>query len=163
MRVVLTEMEMAIATMVGKARRADSLRRGLSPKSGYDRADPEAVDIQGAAGEMASAKGLNYYWEAPVGNFKLPDVDEYQVRHTWYDKGRLIIRDNDKLGEYYILVTGIPPILELRGWIRGTEAAQHPEWLDGYGGRKDQWFCPQQFLHDIGALINPIEQLIRPY
>ena len=51
-------------------------------------------------GEYALAKILGKPWEPTANTFKLPDLDNLQIRTTTYNTGKLIIRPGDPDGIY---------------------------------------------------------------
>lgn len=100
-------------------------------------------DIEGACAEMAFAKATGMYWGGTVNTFKLPDVAGIQIRHTEYDNGHLIVREDDKDDEMFVLVTGKAPHFTVRGCLLGADA-KRPEYFRGEG--YPAWFVPQSAL-----------------
>lgn len=103
-------------------------------------------DICGCCSELAVARWIGVEWSRSVGTFHAADVGEdIQVRTTHRDDGRLILRERDFPGHWYVLVTGTPPVMSLRGYVLGSDAMT-PEWCcnpHDYGGA---WFVPQAAL-----------------
>ena len=114
MKVHLEWYEVQLAAHVGEARRINAIRNGW--KDGHCRRDGWTTDVEGAAAELATAKGLNLYWPGSVGTFKQPDVGPLQVRSTNDPNPLLVIRTGDPDDDPYLLVTGAIPIFTLVGW-----------------------------------------------
>lgn len=148
--VELSPIEVAMAAMVGGARRAESehFKRKNKHGMGPD-ADMLAIDILGAAGEMAVARVLGRYWGGDVSSFKRADLGHsVQVRTRSKPDYDLIIRHDDNPEDVYVLVTGTPTRLRVHGWIRGAEAKKD-EWLKTHGDRPAAWFVPQDALRPL--------------
>ena len=148
--VELSPIEVAMAAMVGGARRSESAyfkrknKHGMGPD-----ADMLAIDILGAAGEMAVARVLGRYWGGDVSSFKRADLGHsVQVRTRSNHDYDLIIRHDDNPEDVYVLVTGTTTRLRVHGWIRGAEAKKD-EWLKTYGDRPAAWFVPQSALRPL--------------
>ena len=117
-KIWLTEAELDYALMAGMARIKSS--KGYS----YDNEHLDAKELVrlcalGAAAELAAAKWLN------VPNFKLsintykdePDIwPNWEVKHTEYANGHLIILDSDRDTDRAVLVTGVNPFT-IVGWL----------------------------------------------
>lgn len=127
--VQLSPEEMAIASIVGGFRQAESLRSNRRDAHGMpDDHDGLACHILGAAGEMAVAKVLGRYWAGDVCTFKRPDVGaNVQVRTRSRETYDLIVRDDDADEDWFVLVTGNGSKLNVHGFIRGADA-KRPEW-----------------------------------
>jgi hypothetical protein len=105
------------------------------------------IDIRGTCGELAVAKMLNKYWAPSVNTFHvLPDIHpNIEVRTTEQIDGSLIVRENDPEDRWYVLVIGAPPVMDVRGFIRGSDA-RRDEWMRNPGGHRPAWFVPQAAL-----------------
>lgn len=79
-----------------------------------------------------------FHAEADVGE----DVD---LRATDRADGRLILQVKDHPYRWFVLVTGNPPNMFLRGFIRGWDAMQD-EWYRNPQGYGAAWFVPQSAL-----------------
>lgn len=146
----LSLAEFLLATEVAGQRMRASGLRGLNAKTtGRDRDLLTRLhdDVLGCASELAVAKWLGIEWTRSVNTFRhLADVGEdIDVRCTDRADGRLILRERDHPYRWFILVTGRPPTLVLRGWIRG-EDAMVPEWLGNPHGWGSAWLVPQVAL-----------------
>lgn len=116
------------------------------------------TDIEGACAEVATAKYLNIYWDGSVDTFKLPDVGNFQVKHTQHPGGSLIFRKELDPSYFYILVTGSRPLYTLRGFMLG-EKCMKDEYLSNPNNTKngEAFFFPQNKLWDIGYLKSKIQ------
>lgn len=105
------------------------------------------IDIRGTCGELAVAKLFNKYWAPSVNTFHtVPDIEpNIEVRTSEHPNASLIVRDNDPDDRWYVLVVGVPPVMDVRGFIRGSEA-KRDEWMRDPGGRRPSWFVPQSAL-----------------
>lgn len=133
---------------VGMRRLASSLAKGLNHASTYNRTFYKRMEEEtvGCVGELAFSKYLGVPWDESVDTFHhIPDVGEVEVRATRLDQGSLIIRDNDADDRVFVLVTGTPPCVEIRGWIHGRDA-KRPEFLKDPNGYRPSWFVPQSAL-----------------
>ena len=154
----LTEDEVKLATVVGKARHKKARRNGLTrtvagkgyPGEPDDSEEALNKDINAAAAEMLVAKATNRYWHPDLhaqGRHE-PDVgDDIQVRWTKYRTGRLMFWPDDYDDQCYFLVTGLVPNLTLRGYMMGHKC-RRTEWLDSPNGRPKAYFVPQSELHE---------------
>lgn len=148
-RVELTPAELVIVTAVGALRHGEAMHAGRRDRHGATSSeDGLARHILGAAGELAVAKVLGRYWGGDVCTFKGPDVGGLQVRTRSSDDYDLIVRPDDADDEVFVLVTGTPTRLWVRGWIHGRDA-KRPEFLRSYGGRPAVWFVPHDELQPI--------------
>ena len=144
--------ELAQAAWVGIRRHINAIQEGKKDSHGFDGTDGWTKHIEGASGELAVAKLLNIYWDAPVGTFKTgADVGELQVRTRSRSDYDLIVREVDRDEDVFILVTGVAPVFRVRGWITGGEA-KRSEWLKTHGGRPAAYFVPQDDLKPLSSL-----------
>lgn len=118
------------------------------------------VHVEGALGEMVVAKHLGEYYPCTVDTYKDgADVgSRLQVRTRGVDTYDLLVRRNDRVSDYFVLVTGRPPIYTIRGWLLGADA-KRKEWLASYGNREPAYFVPQSELRDVADL--PYDATIR--
>ena len=117
-KIWLTDREMDYAVLIAAARMEST--KGYN----YDNEHiPPAKLFElcalGAAAELAAAKWLN------VPDFKLsidtykdePDIwPNWEVKHTEYAGGHLIIKDSDRNTDRAVLVTGVNPFT-IVGWL----------------------------------------------
>lgn len=151
--VTLTAWEFKAAVDLASTRMAVSNDRGMNHASTYKRTYLERLEEEtvGACSEIAVGKALNWFVSPSVNTFhRVADVGQrVEVRGTKLDNGSLIIRDNDADDRWYILVTGEPPNMVVRGRIRG-DMAKRDEWVRDPHGRRKAWFVPQNALLPLG-------------
>lgn len=152
MEIVLTPSELQVAASVGVARHVQALREGRPDRHGARADDGWSLHIEGAAGEMAAARAMGRYWDAPVGTFKHGgDVGAIQVRTRSQHLYELIVRRDDRSEDTFVLVTGRAPRYRVHGWITGADA-KRPEWLQAHGGRPPAYFVPHNALRSLADL-----------
>lgn len=139
-----------MASEIGRLRRLSSLRHGRQNQHGFS-GEGWNIDIEGACGELATAKALNVYWNGGIDTFKGYDLGELQVRTTPSHDNRLIVRPNDPDDHRYVLVTGLCPTYQIQGWLSGREAKQAC-WLQDPVGRPAAYFVPSSSLRSIAEL-----------
>jgi hypothetical protein len=147
MNVELTEPEIRMAATVGCERAIQSLtkRLGLTNHVGNKEWDRWGCDIEAAAAELAVAKQIGVFWGGDVNTFKKADIGRnWQVRHSRYPNGKLIVRPEDSNQDVFILVVGLIPQFTICGWIRGVEA-KVDRFLEP--APPQAWFVPQSALH----------------
>jgi hypothetical protein len=153
--VTLTPTESRAAILTGAERQIDALTRGLRDRAGTSD-DTWTLHIEGAAGEMAAAKALGRYWQMPVSTFKKGgDVGELQIRTRSQHNYDLIVRDDDRDGDLFVLVTGRIPRFAVHGWIRGGDA-KRAEWRKQYDAHEPAFFVPQGELRPLVELESPV-------
>ncbi len=149
--ITLTEIERRIGRWVGKLRQEEAERMGLEDKYGFE-GDPLACHINGAMGEMASARCLGVYWPPSVNTFRAPDLFcDLQVRTRSRHNYDLIVRPGDQMHHAYVCVTGEDGEYRVHGWLWGHEAECAGN-RETYGGRPEAFFVPQVRLHDLRDL-----------
>ena len=155
MEIRLNWAELFQAAVIGITRNVAALKRGLPDKHGFNGESGWSIHIEGAAGEMATAKALNLYYSSSVNVFKSihGDVGALEVRTRSKHEYDLIVRPNDNPDSVYVLVTGISPIYRIRGWILGKDARKD-EWWQTHGGRSGAWFVPVDRLNSIDLLVH---------
>jgi hypothetical protein len=144
--VTLSQEEVEIAAMIGCRRRAESKARGRIDNHGLGKADLWAIDIEGAAAEMAYCKFRGKFWSGSVNSFKGPDCGQnVQIRSTHHDYGCLIIRHQDSDNDIYVLLVGVCPTFTICGWIKGVDGKSE-EFAQSPNGRPPAFFIPQHKL-----------------
>jgi hypothetical protein len=148
-QVELTPRELAMAVNVGMQRLVASTEAGLNHASTYHRSFLKRLEEEtvGACGEIAFSKAFGKYWSPSVNTFHdIADVGtDIEVRSTRLDSGSLIVRDNDAGDRWFVLVTGEPPLMTIRGRILGSEAKK-PQYVRDPHGHRKAWFVPQEAL-----------------
>jgi hypothetical protein len=149
--ITLCSSELMQAAQVGSMRRISSLKNGLKDKPYSKFIVPGwAMDIDGAAAEMAVSKYLHLYWSGHVNNFTGDDVQGgRQVRSTGYEDGKLIVRPADSDDALFILVVAYPPVYSIRGGILGRDAKVDKYWRDPGNGDAPAWWVPQDALSEL--------------
>lgn len=117
--VTLTEAEVRAAVLTAAERQIENLWKRRQHAYGAEDGIGWQMHIEGCLGELAVAKWKNRYWNGSLGDLKAADVGRLQVRATTHDTGRLALHPKDSDGDAFILVTGQPPTLTLRGWCWG--------------------------------------------
>lgn len=155
MNVTLTLPEFWTCVATGLLRFAISEGRGLNHASTYSRTWMQRLgeEITGACGERAFCKARDIHWDSSVNTFHHePDAgDRWEVRATRRANGSLIVRDNDPPDRLYVLVTGEPPHMVVRGWMRGSEA-RSDAYARNPNGYRPAWFVPQSALRRLEDL-----------
>lgn len=148
-QVTLTAWEYKHCVDVATTRMSVSIGQNLTDIAAERRDYNERllVDIRGTCGELAVAKLFNKYWAPSVNTFHgVPDIEpNIEVRTSENPNACLIVRDNDPDDRWYVLVIGIPPVMDVRGFIRGSDA-KRDEWVRNPGGHRPSWFVPQSAL-----------------
>lgn len=144
---------MLTGALVGINRQIAALRRGLPDRNGHAGLGWN-LHIEGACGEIAVAKVLDRFWSASINTFKAAsDLNgRLEIRTRSKNEYELIVRADDDEAGIYVLVTGMAPIFDVIGWIRGKEAKRE-EWWAEHGGRPGAWFVPHKALNNIDTLI----------
>lgn len=151
MKITLTIGEMHLAAQNGCLRQIESMAKGLQDKHGFE-GPGWNIHIEGAAGEIAVAKALGIYWGGSVNSFRTEnDVGKFEVRTASKNGYKLIVREQDKDSNIYILVTGSAPHFEVVGWMYGGDAKQK-KYENAPNGRAAAYFVPQSDLRAIDEL-----------
>ena len=151
MKVYLTPSELYQAANVGCMRQCTNLRDGRKHRHGADASVGWSLSIEGACGEAAVAKALGIYWSGSLGDFKAKDVGKHQVRTTHHPDGCLILHKTDLNEDIFLLVTGLAPEYELRGWTQGFEGKHLKHWRTDTG--RPAFFVPQEALYPMAEFI----------
>ena len=149
MKIQLSLTELLMASDIGRMRQLTALKRKLQDKHGAQKENGWQLHIEGACGEMAAGKALGIHWEGSVCTFKRGgDVGSLQVRTRSQGHYELIVRKDDRDEDVFILVTGMAPNYEVKGWITGADAKQE-RWLQRHGGREAAFFVPTTELKSL--------------
>lgn len=154
--------EVRVAAMVGVERNTRAMWQGSTHAYGAKGHDKGwQFNIVGTIGEYAVAKALGLY--APfsdsradlyAGDLIFPAFDGprgIQVRATTLDRGALLVHPRDPDDQPFVLVTGQPPRLTVRGWLFGFEAKDPVHWREA-GMRHPAFAVPQDVLRPIETL-----------
>jgi hypothetical protein len=150
--VVLTDYEMQMCALVGRARDASARALGRNPGLGPTSAPGNySGHVRGAQCEYACAIGLNLFWRPQVGEINGIDVGGLvQVRSTDLPHGRLIVKPKDDDDQPFVLVRQNGPVHALLGW-RDARTAKTMARLNGDHGDPAH-YVEQRLLLDIHAL-----------
>jgi hypothetical protein len=150
--VTIDDWEFKACVDVANSRMAVSNSNGMNHASTYERDHLTRIqqEIVGACGEMAVCKTLGKFWSPSVNTFHaIADVAaDIEVRSTDRLDGSLIVRDNDADDRFYFLVVGVPPLLNVIGYIQGVDAKQD-RFVRNPNGHRSAWFVPQSELKPI--------------
>lgn len=149
--VSITPEDWSLCIQVANARQVSSIKKkgrdNLYKKNGW--LEEHSVHVVGCVGELAVAKAIGVTWSGDVDTFKLPDLPgNIQVRHRSNPNWDLIVRQDAKDDEVYVLSRGMPPgIIEVAGWIKAGDAKQE-QWLKDWGNYgKPSYFVPSDALN----------------
>lgn len=143
-QIQLTGTEIMQGATVGLMRQLQNLKQKRCPAFGAGTTADWQLHIEGALGEMALAKYLNYYWGG-VGVLRNPDVFDNDVRTRSRHHYELILHDHDPDDRRFWLLTGTNGAYVVHGWILGRDGKQKDFWKDPAGGRP-AYFVPQEKL-----------------
>ena len=152
MRVTLSSADLTRAASVGAARHIAALARGLRDKHGALADAAWQVHIEGACGELAAAKALGVEWTGTINTFKRGDdvPGGWQIRTRSRPEYELIVRPDDPDDALFLLVLGVAPHYDVKGWISGREA-KRTEWSRSHGNRPAAFFVPHAALTPLTA------------
>lgn len=150
MIVRLDPWEVDLAALVGVRRQAAGCRLGLAEAQGYVGPGWD-INVLGAAAELAVAKAYGRYWDGYVGPPRrgTGDVAGWEVRHTLAVDGHLILHPGDRPEAAYILVTGRPPDLTIRGFAVGSDVMVDAYRNHPLARRPGDWWVPQGALRRV--------------
>lgn len=145
MKSTLNWHEVLQAVVVGGQRQIEAKRRGISDAHGYA-GDGWGIDIEGAAAEMAYAKGCDRYWLSVVDDpHLLPgDVGRVQIRSTPRANGCLLLHPDDPDSAMFVLAIGRTPTFEFIGWGNAGDLKRPEYWREDTG--RPAFFVPQSAL-----------------
>jgi len=151
--VTLTKREMAMGAECGVMRNIAAMTDNRRDAHGLtDEEGGWNFHIEGACGEIASAKVMGRFWSPTVNTFDAADIGEHiQVRTRSRHDFELYVRPTDNPGHLFVLVTGKAPNFIVRGYLHGA-AARCDDWLAAHGGRPPAWFVPHVALMSIEHL-----------
>lgn len=152
MNICLEWFEVSRAALVGVSRSVEAMRRGCQNKRMMP--DEWSVHILGALGECAFAKATNRYWNGSVNTFKSGgDIgDAIQIRTRSKHSYDLIVRNDDRDDDVFVLVTGGPHDFTVHGWTTGKSAKQE-KYKANYGNYGEAFFVPSRELRPVERLI----------
>jgi hypothetical protein len=157
--VELTEFELLLGAIAGASRAiAAILGEWRNRARGIDRDGRIWTrHIEGALAEIAVAKVLDRYWTGGVSTFKGGDVGELQVRCRIAElddtEKRLIVQQQDREDDLFVLVVGKAPCYRVVGWTTGARAKANPGWIQNPGNFGEAFFVPQDALSDMRVLL----------
>jgi hypothetical protein len=154
MRINLEPYEVELGTFIGNKRYEEAILQNKKDSHGFKKSPEEArqIHIDGACGEIAFAKSMNWFYSGSVNTYKEGgDVGEIQVRTRSQHDYDLIIRKNDRDSSVFVLVTGKIPEYIVHGWILAKDAKRQ-EFVKNYGGRPPAYFIPKKALNSLGSL-----------
>lgn len=151
-RVVLTRAEVHLAWGVAGERFCN----GLSSPNRLRESDRQirercVSDVNGAAGELAAAKGLRLYWPGSTERGAVDIPPDVQVRTRPRRDWDLAVHKTDADDERFVLVVGIIPVFDVVGWIWGRDA-KRDEWFHARGPHDPEFWVPQSALTPFGAV-----------
>lgn len=148
---MLTWPEVWTAALVGMMRQLAALKDGRRVQHGFE-GDGWDAHIVGAIGELAFCKANHRYWMPTLNTFRMvADVGlEIEVRARTRHEYELIHRPDDDPEHAFVLVTGKPPTLIVRGWAWGRDC-RRDEWWKDHGKRPHAWFVPHDALQDMSG------------
>jgi hypothetical protein len=141
--VTLTYGEVLQAGIIGVLREVENIFSGRQHKHGMPPEEGWRRHIEGTIGEIAFAKWTGKFWSGNIRNYKAADVGPFQVRAVARHDRCLLVHDDDKDGDVFVLVTGLAPTVRIRGWMWGHEAKQEQHLADPVGGRPAYFVQPK--------------------
>ena len=157
MKVTLTTAEMIMAGHIGIMRNAsNSQGNGRMDAYGAEDGNPWGYHVLGAMGECAVAKAFNIYWNGSIGRYDADDVGPYQVRTRLRQHFRLILHPRDADEKKFVVVFGVGPVFEIRGWCFARTGKQKEYWQDPSGKGRWAYFVPDGVLNDMSTLLSAV-------
>lgn len=150
--VELTNDERIRAEEVGAERFTVARKARAKNRHGFRAEDDDAVenDRNAAGAELAFARFIGVPledWQPHVGSWTKKNVGTFDVRSTWRDYGRLLIRVSDPDEQRLVLVVGTLPKYRLCGWMTAEEGRRIGKKSDAGTGREEAWWVEQYQLH----------------
>lgn len=150
MIVTLTDEELLFGGYAGLIRHVNALTRNATPGRGLSLVESSSWDlhITGALAELAVARFLGRYWSGLQGPGSI-DVRGVEVKHSGYDDAHLILGADARDELPFVLVTGVAPSFDLRGWTLGCVGKDVRFWQ---GNGRPAYWVPQKCLRPIEHL-----------
>ena len=128
LKIKLSEAELELAKYMATARTDQSRKDGVINRRISDESDFD-IEYIGMCGELAVAQALNVYPDLSIasrsGGYDLLSSKgkRMEVKTTKHHRGRLVARPTAKVedSDFYVLVTGQPPNMAIRGYIPTKE------------------------------------------
>jgi hypothetical protein len=149
--VKLSPAQIAESKELGELRYKESRRSGAKDKYGLkgDYTSLIEGDINGACGELAASIAYGRTWNKTINTYKsIADIGKFTDVKSAARGPSLILRDDDPVDRYYVLVIGCLPCPEFRvvGHIAGGNEVRVDRWLRNPNNRTPAWFLPQSLL-----------------
>jgi hypothetical protein len=129
--VTLDEADVEYARRLGRERYDERLATlGAGTIERRNVVDGLPAHCWGALGEVAYARAFDLALPTSGPDLEGDLIPGLQIRHTTYRSGRLIVHPYEPDHFRFVLVRGLPPTLELVGWIMGADAKQRRYWRD---------------------------------
>jgi hypothetical protein len=112
------------------------------------------IDIQNCAARVAFDRAYGLEPELKINNFHRGADPSVFVRSTRYPTGSLIVRDEDRDHDLFVLAIGSDKEWTLVGFLTGAEAKQRGR-LFSENGRPDCWMVAQSRLRPMAELVLP--------
>ena len=157
MEITLTRIEeflahIAAVSLASKNVNYWTSRDGVFPaqESGLDIHEFIAQDAQSIGSEWAVAKALGKEFNPYLDKGKrIADVgDDFEVKWTPRDNGKMIIQEWDRITDRAILVVGKSPHYCIKGWLPIKEA-RNPRYRHA---TQTNWWIPQNELRTMASL-----------
>ena len=139
MKVPFSQQDLAFITEAAHWRHNNNRRRGSTHKFGFNggKGAQQQIDVQGVADEYAVARHLGLPWEPHARDESREDRDvgeDIQVRATtaWRN---LLLHDEDRDWQRFVLVWLDDESADLKGWIYGRQAKTPGLWKELVPGR----------------------------
>lgn len=120
--------------------------------------DGEGVSGNGNADVGVSqprSRVAGLFWSGSVNSFKTGgDVGNVQVRTHSRKDYDLIVRENDRDEDIFVLVIGKTPEYRVVGWTCGADT-KRPAWRKAHGNRPAAYFVPQKALRPLPSPMPP--------
>jgi len=143
----LTQAECALAAQIGCRRHISAKFNNRGDVIGLSNGWED--NIEGALAEVAFAKHMNLWFDPNLGKFGEPDVGDWHVRSTKYERGKLCIHPNELTGKY-VLLTGKFNRWTVAGWINAEEGRQEQFYTTVRDDRPVKcYWIPQEELNDL--------------
>jgi len=143
--VKLSLQEVYVGASAGIVRRISGIARGGTETNNCPVDGGWQRDIEGALAEMALAKHFGLFWSG-IEKINAGDVGEYEVKHSSHNKARLLVPlNNDRLDNWFWLVTGLHGSYTIHGCMLGRDAMQE-RYVDEPVPKRPCYCVPQSDL-----------------